>query len=270
MPRTSGLNVGSFILQSGDFLALAQEGSIGSQLDTSDLRGIADRYEWPQQMKAGNSMDFTVLMYKSGSGTLRASGLDVSVWSIGGTDYLADVTQGTISVTTPTEDAEGIAVFDKVPNVVGGQAIEITTKKLISTSTNLADMTRLAFTSSTPGAGGLDVAVSIGFAGTSFMCPATLTAAKHTFSRGKLQMEDVTIKLKGVPTAPLSNTGLLGQCILGDSTCTIAVNSGANTYVANSSNSLTSIITKLSVEFAKGQEIKTTGTLVIQGAPGVS
>lgn len=256
MARKNSLDLGTFLINAVSYLAVCQNVSVGEQIDTVDTRGIAERYERQQPVAGQASVDFTILSLISGGSTVRATGLDVSVWSIGGNDFVGDVESGSFTISMPTQDAQGINQFDKVPNAVGGQTLEISTKKMITTD---AALTALAMNGSITD---LKVAAIITFFGLSLTAPMLLTAARHTIDRGALQMEDVTLRLSGTPTGP-ATAGIINKFLLGDTTFTVDIDTAANEYATGGEQ--VGLMTRLTADFARGQEIKFSGTIAIQG-----
>lgn len=243
--------------------------SITPEVDLADGRAMASEYERNQPVKEGTKLDFTTFVPPA-TGTDAASNLSVTLWDIGtGSHFLADLRGGSINVTNPTKERSSIASLAKTPVFVGGTQIEVMTSKVIPA--NQAFFTGLLATLGT--LANIELTVSISFAGQAFVAPMVIKSAVHKIDRGELQMEDVTLQLRGTPTGPAATT-LLGAALFAQNRAFgIALDTGANSYttaLAGGVPSQFAVLERLNVTFADGALIEQTGTFALQGQLAVA
>lgn len=251
-PLTS-LNFAAFSLGGSDMLGLLKTFSFTAVNEQVDAAGLADRYTSYQTVKQEQTADFTVFMPLSGGG--RATNLDITLWSIGGTAYLGSVRQGVIRITTIDRDRSGIADAFQLPNATRTQ-VEVVVSKLVIVSTPFISTLMTGVISS------FDVTAAITFGGVAFSCPMNLKSARHTVDREELQMEEVVMTLTGTPTGP-SDSSLMGNILLGTSLVTLSADTGGGVYGMGSGQS--ALIRKLNTVFKDAALIEQSGTLAIQG-----
>jgi len=234
-------------------LGLLKTFSFRADNDQVDAGGLADRYAINQVVKQGQLADFVVFM--AGSGSLLASNLDITLWSIGGTAYLGSVRRGSIRVTTVDQDRSGIADAYKYPNATRTH-VEVQTHKLVIVSAPFVSGLMTGSISS------FNVTAAITFGASSFSCPMSIKSATHSVDRDEMQMEEVSMTLAGTPMGP-SDSSLLGNILLGTSLVTLSADTGGGVYATGSDQ--TALITKLNTTFRDGALIQQAGTLAIQG-----
>jgi hypothetical protein len=247
------LNATIFSIGGNSFLALAKMVKLSADNTMVDGGGLADRYETSIIAKQGQKYDFTVFQYNAES--IPCTNLDVSVFTVGGTSYLANMRSGSISVTTKTAEGSSIASGYKKPVPVRTQ-VEFTTDVLtLSESPFVATMI-----SGT--AAEMNVTVALTFGTTVFNCPMVMNAGSVTVNREETILENVTFSLAGTPTGP-SDSSLLGEILLGSSAFSVSLDTGADTFAT--SGGQTAILTRLNTTFADGAIIEQEGTLTVQG-----
>ncbi len=252
-PLTS-LNFAAFSIGGTDMLALLRTFAFSVENEQVDAAGLADRYVVHQVVKQSQSAEFTVFV--NGSGGLRASNLDITLWSIGGTAYLGAIRAGSIVATTESRDRSGIADAYQFPNATRTQ-VEVRTEKLVIVSAPFVESLMTGSISS------FNVTATITFAGSAFSCPMSIKSARHSISRDELQMEEVVLTLAGTPTGP-SDSSLLGNILLGTSLVSLSAATGGGTYATGTGQ--TALIDRLTTSFKNAALVQQTGTLTMQGA----
>lgn len=250
----SAFDVSAFSLGGNDFLARLKMFKISGDGDVVDGAGLADIDEVNVMVKQAHKFDFTTYLL---SGGVKATNLNISLWKIGGTDWLADVRSGAINVTRKTKEGSSIASGYKKPGGMN-RSVEVTTTKLVTTSPELANKVFVGTASD------MQVAVQIEFAGLSFQMPMLLRAGSVGFERGDYIMEDVTLVGRGPATSPSSGSGLLGKCLLGDGVISVGIQTAAGTWGNAEGNA--GLITRLNTQLNDGALIEQTGTIEMQGA----
>jgi hypothetical protein len=221
--------------------------------DQVDAAGLADRYELAMNVKQGQTIDFTTFL--EGSAEPVLTNLDVSLWELGGTNYLGSIRSGKLEVTTVGKESSGIASAYKSPSATR-TSVRLTTQKLVLS--NVAFVGQLI--SGTVAS--FDVAASVTWGTAAFVMPMTIKSAKHTVAREEMQFEEVVCVGKGSPTGPSDNS-LLGNILLGAAQVALAIDTGGGQY--DTGSGMWALITKLTTEFADANCIEQTGQFVFQG-----
>lgn len=257
LPATS-LSITKFLLNAVEIMEQLQTASVKVDNTTVDSRGIADRFENHVPTKQEQSVDITAHWYDS-TNEVEASPLDVTLWSLGGTDYSTSIKSGSIEITNNGPDVSAMTapVKKMVPT---GTALNITSELMvvsegIFTAQNITDITG-------PYTGGLAVAVSITLPGETVTAPMLLRATDHSTQRGEVHFEHVSLSLRGTPTAP-SDSSILSLALLGAAVCAMDYDSGVNEYKTGSG--LYVVINRLGLNFRDGALIEQTMRLVYQG-----
>lgn len=257
------LSLDTFTLNAIALKDLFQDINFKADNETADGAGGADRYKFWQAVKQGQEVSITSHWPGSGS-NVGAVSLDVSVWQPYGEggDQLANWKSGSLKVTIPTEDRSSGSTFNKFPVAVSGQDVEFTATNVIAVS---ADALALMM-------GGdiadMSVVTAITFNGEALEFNSLLSAAGHKIVKGKIQMQDTTVKIQGAPTDPTSDGTLLYIAMAGTGLVSLTSNTGGNTYATDEGQSL--IITSYGLDWADGQITKETITLQVQGALAVT
>lgn len=250
------LQVSVFTLGGTNLLAYAKSLGLKADNTMANYAGLASRHEYNIAVKQGQELDFT--LHDPGSSGVSASNLNVSLWNIAGTSYLAELRSGSLDVTVPTKEASGIASAYKIPVPVGGTQITGSFDRVIVTNGSFFDT--LVSASDTA----FQVTLAITFGGVAFSAPMVLKSSIKKLDRGELTMENVSLELAGTPTAPSSGTSLLYEVMLGSDYFSVAIDDGLASYSGNG------VITKLGTRFNDASLIEQTGTLAIQGALALS
>lgn len=250
-PLTS-LNMAAFDIDGGDLLALLKTASVSGDNDAADARGISDRYEFNLAVKQGQKVDFTVFQLNGSS--VVDTNLDISLWSIGGTDFLGSVRGGAINISTSAKEGSSIASEYKYP-VPTSTPIEITTDRMIFSTAITDDLL-------TGVQADFAVTVSIHFGGQTVTLPMMLQAGSVKMDRGEITMENVTLKGRGTPIA--AGGSLMAKILTGTAAVGVTLDNGGTTYATDGGQY--AIITRLNTRFADAAIIEMEGTLEVQGA----
>lgn len=255
----SNLDIVAFDLGTGHYVALLKMIDLQADNDLVDAAGIKERYEYNLAVKQGQKADFTVHVLNTATTPVPSSNLDVSLWSIGGTDWIADLRSGTISVTNKSKEASSLASAYKKPGLLQ-TAVEISTDKLISSSATLFDSLLTGASSA------FNVDVQIGFAGQTLHLPMILKAGSIHEERGDYAMEKVTLAMQGTPSG--GGSGLLALALTGSGSVGLSLNTGFKTY--STASGQVGVLTKLTTTMNDGALIEQSGTLEIVGALGAA
>jgi len=236
-------------------LGLLKAFSIQADNDEVDAGGLADRYELTMNVKQGQTVDFTTLIASTESEPVLTN-LDVSLWELGGTNYLGSIRSGKLEVITVNKEASGIASAYKYPNATRTK-VRLTTQKLV--------VTNVAFLGSliSGAVSTFDVTASVTWGSAAFSMPMTIKSAKQKVDREEMQFEEVVCTGKGTPTGPSDNS-LLGNVLLGTSQVALAIDTGGGQY--NTGSGMWALITKLSTAFSDANCIEQVGQFVYQGS----
>src|SRR5580658_29595 len=123
----SGLNA-LYDLNGSNLLALLEMADVSADVSTVDAAGAGDTDEYTLPTKRAAKHHFTV--YQLNASSVPCTNLDMSVWSVGGTNLLGTVKRGSISVTVRQKDVSGIASFDKVP-AFRRRAVQVSTRRMV-------------------------------------------------------------------------------------------------------------------------------------------
>lgn len=267
MSEKTGLNVSLFTLgapgSEGSYLASLKTVAIRAENQIVDARGIADAFEFNQVVKQGQSVDFTVHLARGDSADprRRLTNLDVTVWTLDGTDYAGQIRSGEISVSVPVQDRSALKNLERFPVPVGGIQAELRTEMIVIDS---AVMTQQLLTSPISG---FHVTVGISYGLSSLSLPMMFQSASHRIERGELQVEEAVLQLRGTPT-PSEQLTLLGAVLGGATRFGFELNSGAGHYGTSAASgdipAQVAILTDLRVKFKAGAVIEMDGTLEVQ------
>ena len=253
MPNATALAITVFTLDSQTYLAQLLSADIIAEAETVKAEGAASRYKIAQQVKQEHKCSFRVMMEPGGTGETALCNLDVSVVTLSGSK-IAAFQSGTIKATTVTKDPKIAANGYRSPIAVGTDIV-FDGEFYITSTADLVDLLMTGTASS------FNVTVTITYGGETFSMPGLLKAATHVTAREELQVQKVTLELRGTPTNPPSSaTSLLGLLILGSAAIGIDINTGFNEYSAT-----TGILTQLTTTITDAQLIEQSGELVIDG-----
>jgi len=225
MPRKTNLDVSVFSLGGTSVLGTAKNATLEESQTTESSRVLNQRYQTECVVK--RSWKLNASLRKFNSAACR-TGLDVSVYTIGGTDYLGDLDSLEISITTEDKDGSGIADEWMSPQAVGTRH-EITGKlKIQSTATS----TLMALAAGSIASLDVTVAITIGGVLTATM-PMMLQMASHSWAEGDIQMIDVKFVPRGAPSGTPTGDALVISAFTGTGLAAIAATTGAQTYAGN-------------------------------------
>lgn len=235
-------------------LGLLRAFSAQADNEQVDGAGLADRYELMMNVKQGQTVDFTSFLAGL-DGEPVLTNLDVSLWELGGTNYLGSIRSGKLEVFTVNKEASGIASAYKSPSATRTK-VRLTTQKLVVS--NVAFVGQLM----TGSVGTFDVTASVTFGGAAFSMPMTIKSAKQRVDREEVQLEEVVCTGKGTPTGP-ADESLLGNVLLGTGQVGLAIDTGGGQY--NTASGQWALITKLSTVFSDASCIEQVGQFAFQG-----
>ena len=236
-------------------LGLLKAFSIQVANDQVDAGGLADRYEFMMNVKQSQTVDFTSFLAGS-SGQPVLTNLDVSLWELGGTNYLGSIRSGKLEVITVNKETSAINSAYKSPSATRTKVL-LTTEKLVLS--NVAMVGALI----TGAVASFDVAASITWGSATFTMPMTIKSGRQKIDREELQMEEVICAGKGTPTGPADNS-LLGNILLGSAQVGLSIDTGGGQY--DTGSGMWALITKLTTEFRDASCIEQVGQFVFQGS----
>lgn len=117
----------------------------------------------------------------------RKTGINVSVFSLGGDSYLCDLEDATLTITSQTEDARGVCDEDSYAWAIS-RGWELQASIFVaSTASLMADVAE----------GDGQVTVSFNTGANTYTGTGLITNASHSVSKGGLQKMSVTISGQG-------------------------------------------------------------------------
>jgi hypothetical protein len=196
-------------------------------MTTQDAKGLPDRYEKNQAVKRSRKFSINILRNAT-LGAPRASALNLTVWDVGGSSRLGDIKDLTLTGSTKWQEGSACKDLDKYPVAVG-TGFEVTASEFVSEN---ADLLYLA--SQTTSLSDYNVTVHVTIADIQFAMPMLLSAASLSIERDGVQMQDVTLKLRGTPTITLLHTvafDLMYLLGVGAATTTYSIDTATGTEV---------------------------------------
>lgn len=251
--RKDALDVSVFTIGGTSFLGDTKTYNFDIETVTDDCRVAEDRYHSAIPVKKRLTFDIERILHVT---AVCQSNLNVTVYSVGGSSYLGELDSGSVSFTSDVEDGSGVADIWEFPNVLGTD-IEIQADHFVTTQAALFHLAGANNVSA------IQVAVILTLGGVTVNCPMTMSAASHKIEAGQVQMQGVTFKLRGTPTA-VTGDDIIAEIATGDAYVAWAINTAAGQYSGNA------IITQTSLDFANSQLITMKHTLANQGAPSVT
>lgn len=252
--RKTALDVALFTIASTAYLGDLRTADLNIENLTVEAKSVAVRYNTAKVAK--RKFTFSGQLHRTAS-SVRKTNLDVSVYSIGGTDWLADLRSANISITTAHQEGSGVGDAYEYP-VATGTDVEITAKMLISSSATTTIMTTAGGAVS-----GLDVTVAITAGGVTVSVPAVLSVVKHSWGVEGTQELDVTLKLRGTPTT-FTGPVLAVSAVTGTASVAYSIQTGLESYAG------TALILSGQIAIEDGAIISETYELQGQGGPTIS
>jgi hypothetical protein len=272
IPATS-LALSTVTINSLNLLELTQDLDIMAQNTLVNAKGAADRYVQNQITKQKQSITFTGHWNNVNlTPNIKATNLSIGIFTLGGTAYVGYLKSGSIEVTTSGPEVSGIAQLEEYP-------LPTSTDFSITGDIQIVSADALNYLNLTAVEGGFGVTVAISWAvggtgaGEAITFDGILSSTSHKVSRDQAQIENVTIKLQDVNTAPTvkyngtnETTSILYAAMLGTAVTTFDIDTGVNIYQNQASGSgSTALISRYSVRFADKQVIMQSFTLEMQG-----
>jgi hypothetical protein len=246
-------------------LAVCRNVTYDLEFDKVDGSPVLVQGRQTQLMKRGGTID-TTLMSTISDG-LRVNALDCSVFTIGGTDYLALLKSLRFNGALETEDSEGATGAWKWFQYKGKKDytaeadlfLPITAAGALGVLAHGASRTAL------------DLAISMTINSIPITVPMTAHKFTHMFDDGQFQMYKVALSGKApdslvtaYPTAPTGTTSLLEKAFNAPGTAlAFALTSHATEGLVYSGNM---VYSKFNFEIADGQLISNTYGFQTQGA----
>lgn len=248
--KKTNLDVSLFTLGGTDFLELVEGMRFNTEMLLDLCRSVAERYGAKKPTKKTFTFSGDFLQHVADE---CASGLTLSVFTVGGTDYLGEIESFNFNTTTETKTSDGPSNLFRWIQAVGTD-YSMSANKFITSN---ADWMELAIANN---ATSVQVTVAFTVAGIQVSCPMTISAASHSIQGGDMQMEEVTFEKNGTPTVA-SGDALLVEILTGDAYLSWAADSDAGSYSGNA------IITSSKLTIENGALVKSSYEFTNQGAP---
>lgn len=249
--RLTALDVSVFQLGGVSFLGDTKSWDFNIPVDDDDCRVAEDRYHASIPVK--KALEFSIERIPHVS-TICQSGLNISVYTVGGTSFLAQLESGSLTVTTDVVDGSGVADIWKWPNSVGTD-VEIQTNHFVTTNAALFQLAAANNITSIQ----VEVVITIPDV-CEITLPMTMTAAGHKIESGQLQMQNCTFKLRGEPSS-VDGDPMLIEILTGDAYLSWNITTDGGIYSGNA------IITQTALNFNNAALLSMTHALANQGAP---
>lgn len=226
-----------------------------------DGRCITESFEYMQLAKKG--MTFSATMNQSATANTKPmqTNLDASVYSIGGTSYLGDLTSFSMSLTNNSKEGSGLADVYQYGNVTG-RVLTISGAHLIASGVVLQPLIDIIVDGNAAAQ-----AVTTVFTGglADFSLPTILESIEWSSSRDGLQEYNVGLKPRGAPTTPSGTTSIIG-CAFNGADVTMYLDTGSGQFGASGSR-LSAIITGFQLEVKDRAIITHQVEFMVQGTP---
>ena len=251
MARKTHLDVTSVtLISTDDYLGTFEALDVKFDPTQVNAKGVYSRYQKPEITK--KKATFSIENMLTASGT-RKSALDMSVFTVGGTDYLGALQSLDLNISTVAPDGSGVADVWEYPYAVGTEIdgsfeIQIASAAALTALLGANDIT-------SP-----NVTIAATFAGAAFSVASQLASAGHSIKVDGIQTERISFKPRGTPS--ISGNTILALILTGTAQTTTAnLATGAKTY------SGTCLLVKSEIKIAKGQLIKDRHEFQWQGTP---
>lgn len=248
--RKSALDVSLFTLGGVDFLGSTKSWDFQVDVTDDDCRVAIDRYHTSKPVK--KKLEFPIERIPHVDDVCQ-SNLNISVYTVGGGNFLGELESGSISITTDVEDGSGIANLWEWPNSLGTD-LQLQANHFVTTNADLFQ--ELLANNITD----IQVEVVVNLGPVAITFPGTMTSGNHSIQEGQIQMQNVTFKLRGEPDAATGDALVL-EILTGDAYVSWVCNTDAGEYSGNA------IITSTTITFNGSQLQSMEHTLANQGAP---
>jgi hypothetical protein len=248
--RKTHLDVASLTIAGTDYKTQVKSCNIDLEVVTASGRAVTQRYGQDVPVKKRGSFSVTTMRTVTGT---RQTNLSISVFTVGGTDYLGKLRSYTLNVTTVIDEASGLADEFESPQSTGTD-YNVTSDLLVETSAALTKLIADA------GVTGLAVQVVLTGGGGTISLPMILTASTHRTEDGKIQVENVRLSHNGTPTS-VTATSLLTLILTGAATATYSLDYGSNSYAGDA------LCTSATVQVSDGAIIDDTFNFTVLDNP---
>ncbi len=199
-----------FTVDSNDLLTYWKDATLTIDNQDDDGSPVVRVGGMAQIVKSGFSLSAS-LMTAGGSAPEKRSNLDITAWSIAGSELKGSLRSGTLTIRHTTDEGSGAGERWKFP-LVTKKFIEISGEIQASDTEALAQLLPSKAASAT--LSDAYVTVTITFAGITVTLPMAVTQLEHKFSDGKIQTFGITLKGRSpdsgtYPTAPTGSSSLL-------------------------------------------------------------
>lgn len=261
--KATSLLATSFLLNAVQILEQLQEVSVDVDNTLVDGRGLADRYVQKQATKQAQKVELKAHWYNA-STTQEATTLDVTLYSIGGSDQKGQMKSGSVEISN--NGPETSAMVDPVEYLQATSTEIVVSSDIMIVTEGVFTNTQLSASITT----GIRVAVSITLPGETLTISAMiLKSTKHSTVRGEVQMENVTLELaKGAVVSSPTDGSILALAATGTALAPFTWDSGVNEYVVGSGQ--TFVLSRMGLRFADKQLIEQNITLSAQGGMAIT
>lgn len=201
MAKQDFYDISVYSLGGSSILPYLITGSLSLDNDTQDGKALQAMTSVENIVGRTGTVEVDLL---SGNADTRISHIDVTAFSLGGTDYLAQLAGGSLSCTITHLETKPVGGLWKYPRFKG-RTFSISTKIMVDSTVTKA--LEAAMLSGTLADSSLDFSITIGADDTAL--PMVIKSAKMGIERGGLQEWDLTLAPQGEPTDPAGTTSLL-------------------------------------------------------------
>jgi hypothetical protein len=201
-------------------LDLVRNVTYTGDVETTDGAGVADIYGEDNAVAKSGTLSFALMTQYSG--TTKVNNLDVSVFSVGGIDYIGNLEGGELAI--EWAHAEGKAINDKWRYPVrDSKTIEASGQLRIPAAAGVMLSTRFHDEAYAQ----LDVNFSVTINGVAYAFPGLLKQLGVAIGETGPQMMPVQITGKGAPTAPGGTATLLAHMLNGSAALPVVLTTKA-------------------------------------------
>lgn len=260
--RHTNLTVGAFNVNPGGGDAAYSCNIVSARFagtnELVDGKCIGESYEYMQLVKKGAIFNATLNQSATAGTKPMQTGLSVSVFSIGGTDYLGDLQSGSISLTNNVADGSGIADEWKYASVTGRN---LTIEAMMTVPAATTGHALFTVFDGNEAAQAVTLIFTGGLA--AFQMPVIIESLEAGVQQDGLSEMTLRFKPRGVPSAmPNATTTLLGRAF-NAATVDLDFDFGFGRF--GETTPVPAIITACNIRFAKGQIITNEFTFEVVG-----
>jgi hypothetical protein len=225
--RKHALDFTVYDLGGTDWIDYLKAFRLDSELELDDGKSLTDRYEEEVVVKSNDRFRGTLLVHQAAA---LKSNLDVTLWTIGGVAHLANLKDGTVTITNRNKDGSGVADLKESPHLLA-TSIQIEGDYLINLSSGVvaASLVKLAMSSTIADK---SLAYSLAVGGVVLQGNGKLQRASHVVDEEDFQVQSATLKGTGTPTSVTSHS-LIVSALTGTAAMAFTVTTGAGGYTGN-------------------------------------